>query len=40
MGGNSGMTYRNKSDWPVDELMFLLAELSTAVPRLRKEEEG
>jgi hypothetical protein len=38
--GNSGVTYRNKSDWPVDELMFVLAELSTGVPRLPKGEGG
>lgn len=30
------VTYRNKSDWPVDELMIVLAELSTGVPRLPK----
>lgn len=36
----SGVTYRNKSDWPVDELMFVLAELSTGVPRLPKRGKG
>jgi hypothetical protein len=30
------VTYRNKSDWPVDELMFLLAELSTAASAQRR----
>jgi hypothetical protein len=39
MEGNSGVAYRNKSDWPVDELMFMLADLSTVVPRLPKGEE-
>jgi hypothetical protein len=40
MEGNSGVTYRDKSDWPVDELMVVLAELSTGVQRLPKGEEG
>lgn len=36
MEENGGGTYRNESDWPVDELMFVLAELSTVVLRLLK----
>lgn len=40
MEGYSGVIYRNKSDWPVDELIFVLAELSTGMLRLSKRGKG